>query len=296
MLSGMGGIVWSCIAPHGLALVPELSDDAGGALATRDALFELGRRCEAARPEVLVVATPHGMRVDGAFAIAGAAGAIGALTVAGRSVELRVPLDMELSDGIAAVARRRGLPVALVSWGGNQRDASVAVLDWGAAVPLSFLGYARHRAGASDVFAELDEHDQALPVVLVAPSRMLGRRPMIEFGAAVAEAAASSGKRVAFIASCDWAHTHRDDGPYGYHPAAAEVDRMVVDAVRANQLERLLELPTDLVEASAVDGLWQALMLAGAAGANRRCELLSYEAPQYFGMLVAEFAVDDAGR
>lgn len=287
---GMAGIIWGCIAPHGLALIPELSDDADGAMATRAAMEELARRCESRRPDVLVVATPHGTRVEGAFAIAGAADAIGALHWNGRTIELRVPLDRELSDAISERARQRGLPVALTSWGGNRRDGSLAVLDWGAAVPLSFLGNARHRAGASDVFAPQPRHTQALPVVLVAPSRTLSRRSMLEFGAAVADAAAASGRRVAFVASCDWAHTHRADGPYGFHPAAAEVDRAVVEAVRANRLERLLELPEEQAEAAAIDGLWQALMLQGAAGDAWSCELLSYQAPTYFGMLVAEYS------
>ncbi len=293
MLDGMAGIVWGCIAPHGLALLPALSEDADGATATRAAMEELARRCDAQRPDVLVVATPHGMRVDGTFAVAGAAAALAALHWNGRTVELRVSVDCELSDAIVEHARRRGLPVAQTSWGGNQRDASVAVLDWGAAVPLWFLGRARHRAGASDVFAPQHEDDSALPVVLIAPSRALDRRSMVEFGAVVAEAAARSGKRVAFVASCDWAHTHRADGPYGFHPAAADVDRAVVEAVRENALERLLSLPEAQVEAAAIDGLWQALMLAGAAGAGRSCELLGYEAPSYFGMLVAEVLPGD---
>jgi hypothetical protein len=53
----MAGLVFACVAPHGFPIIPSLSDDAEGALATRAAMEELGRRCSAARPEVIVIAT-----------------------------------------------------------------------------------------------------------------------------------------------------------------------------------------------------------------------------------------------
>ena len=60
-------LVFAAIAPHGFPLIPDLSDDAGGALATRAAMEELGRRAAAAGVEALVIAGPHGVRVDGAI-------------------------------------------------------------------------------------------------------------------------------------------------------------------------------------------------------------------------------------
>ena len=62
--------VFAAIAPHGFPLIPELSDDADGALATRAAMDELGRRAAAAAGEALIIAGPHGVRVDGAICLA----------------------------------------------------------------------------------------------------------------------------------------------------------------------------------------------------------------------------------
>jgi aromatic ring-opening dioxygenase LigB subunit len=285
----MAGLVFACIAPHGFTLIPSMSEDADGALATRAAMFELGQRCVAAQPDVIVLATPHGLRVDDTICVAATARAAGVLAWNGRSVDMHVPVDAELTDAICARARELGVPIARASYAGNRRDQSVLPLDWGAITPLWFLGHRNHPAGSGDVLADPPE-TQGPPVVLVAPSRSLPRSAMLMFGRAVAEAAAQDGRRVAFVASCDWSHTHKASGPYGFHPAAAVVDAIVLEAVRTNRLAQLSTLSDQLAEDAAIDGLWQALMLAGAQEHTpMQVELLSYEAPTYYGMLVAAF-------
>ncbi len=284
-------VVFGCIAPHGFPIIPDLSDDAEGALATRAAMHELGRRCAAAQPDVLVVAGPHGVRVNGAICLADVARGAGTLHWQGRTVEMNVPVDGELTDAVAAAARPRGVPIAMAGFAGNRRFQSVMPLDWGVITPLWFLGHDRNLIGKGDVLADPPDEDVGPPAVIVTPSRSLPRATMVEFGRAVVDAAEADGRRVGFVASCDWAHTHREDGPYGFHPAAAEVDAEVVAAVQDGDLQRLTGLDQQAVENAAIDGLWQTLMLAGVLDAvPMRGELLSYEAPSYYGMLVAAYA------
>ena len=53
----------------------------------------------------------------------------------------------------------------------------------------------------------------------------------------------------------------------------------------------LMDLDEGRAQDAAIDGLWQALMLLGAfAVTPMNVELLSYEAPTYYGMLVAVWA------
>jgi aromatic ring-opening dioxygenase LigB subunit len=47
-----------------------------------------------------------------------------------------------------------------------------------------------------------------------------------------------------------------------------------------------------LVADAKADSFWQLLLLAGALGEGWEAELLSYEAPTYYGMLGAAFAPD----
>jgi aromatic ring-opening dioxygenase LigB subunit len=281
-------LVFAAIAPHGFPLIPLLSEEAEGALATRAAMAEMGRRARAAGVEALVIAGPHGVRVDGAICLADTARAAGTLRWQGRQVELNVPVDGPLTDAVAAAARAKGIPIALAGYAGSRRDQSVLPLDWGLLTPLWFLGHDRAMPGRGDVLADPPEQDIGPPAAMVTPSRSLPRQALIEFGRAVAEAARDDPRRIGVIASCDWAHTHSVDGPYGFHPEAARVDAEVVAAVTANDLMRLLPLDEGRARDAAIDGLWQALILAGALeAAPMGGELLSYEAPTYYGMLVA---------
>jgi aromatic ring-opening dioxygenase LigB subunit len=287
----MAGIVFAGVAPHGWPLIHELSEDAVGALQTRAALEELGRRCAAARPEAIAIATPHGVRVEGSVCLARVARGAGTLRHEGRTVEMNVPVDRRLTEGIAAAAEERGVPVALAGFGGNNPDESAISLDWGTMVPLWFVGHGRHLPGYGDVLADPPAEDVGPPVAIATPSRALPRETLVEFGVAVGEAAARDGRRVAFIASCDWAHTHRG-GRYGEHEAAEAVDAAVLAALRDGDPGRLIELDEALAEAAAIDGLWQALILAGVFRQTPLCgEVLSYEVPAAYatGMIVAVF-------
>lgn len=285
------GIVFGAVAPHGFPIIPELSEDAEGGLTTRAAMFELGRRCAAAQPDVLVVATPHGVRVDGMVCLALTARGAGTLRWRGRQIEMNVPLDRAATEAIAGAARELGVPVALAGFAGNRWHQSVIPLDWGTMTPLWFLGHGRNLVGHGDVLAPPPDEDIGPPVVIVTPSRRLPRERLVTFGEAVALAAERDGRRIAFIASCDWAHTHRADGPYGFHPDAAEVDRLVVEALEANDPGRLIELPEEKATNAAIDGLWQTLMLAGLMRqVPLRGEVLCYEAPSYYSMIVAAFS------
>jgi aromatic ring-opening dioxygenase LigB subunit len=161
-----------------------------------------------------------------------------------------------------------------VSFGANVPSDAVMPLDWGTLIPLWYLGGRR---------------DPPRPVVVVAPAR---DRPLAEHvaaGAAIAEAARRSGLRIGLVASADHAHTHRADGPYGFHPRASELDERIASAIREGRLLSLLELDPHLVEAAKPDSWWQLLLLAGATRDEWPAELISFEVPTYYSMLCAAF-------
>jgi aromatic ring-opening dioxygenase LigB subunit len=270
----MSGIVFAAIAPHGTLAVPEAPPAAvDGAEATQAAMEELGRRWAAARPEATIVFTPHNVHVDGHFAVATATAAAGSLADwDAPEVTLELPLDRPLALAVVDALRAEGLPAVGVSYGGNDPAQAVMPLDWGALIPLWFMG---------------GRTEPQVPAVVVSPARDLPLADHVRAGATVARAV--EGRRVAVVASADHGHAHDPDGPYGFDPAAADFDARVVEIVGENRLGDLLDLDPALVEAAKADSWWQMVMLHGALGDRWRGELLSYEAPTYFGMLCAAY-------
>lgn len=272
----MSGLIFACITPHGSEIVPELAGDSPEQMAvTRTAMEELGQRLAELAPDTLVVITPHGVRVDGTVSIAVTERASGQLAENGSVISLDLAVDRPLALSIAKWSRELGVPVSLVGYGASGGPSSCLPLDWGALIPLWFLG------GRS-------EHPPE--VVVITPSRAVPLEQLHRFGQAVAQAAQQTGQRVALVASSDLAHAHDANGPYGYHPAAATFDRFVREVVESQDLDRLQALDPTFVEQAKPDGLWQIVMLAGSLGVvPMRGRVLSYEAPTYFGMLAAAY-------
>jgi len=268
-------LVFAAIAPHGGITIAEACspDERDVALKTRAGMEELGRLFEEARPDVAIVATPHNVHVSNALGVIVASRVAGRLNGVSPPIRLDLPSDVELAWRLVEAMGTAGLSVAGVSFGSNDPASAVAPMDWGVLIPLWFMG------GRSD---------PPVPVVVVTPARDLPAADHVNAGAAIAAVAAASGRRAAFIASADDGHAHQASGPYGYDPAATEYDALVADLVRSDRLDRLAEIPREMVEKAKADSWWQMLMLHGATR-GWRGTLSSYEAPTYFGRLRAAY-------
>lgn len=271
------GLVFASIAPHGSMAIAEwcTPDQRPLAARTRAAFEELGRRFDAARPAVSVLLTPHHVHVERHMAVVTAGATHGSLEGGAAPVELRAPVDRDLAELVKNAIAAAGVPIVGLSYGANDTAAAVMPMDWATQVPIHFMGR------------------DAVPIVMVAPARDLSWEMHVAAGRAIASAAGASAKRVALIASCDHGHGHDANGPYGYSTASKAFDDRVVDLVRRNALAELLTFAPEFVADAKADSFWQMLMLHGALGGRWQAELLSYEAPTYFGMLCAAFTPRD---
>jgi aromatic ring-opening dioxygenase LigB subunit len=183
-------LVFACIAPHGdIDLAPEL----------RPAMEELGRRFDAASPDVAIVVTPHSAHVAGHFAVVTSA-KVG---------------ELETDVGVAAALLEAALPILGVSYGGNDASTAEFPLDWGTEVPLTFM--------------------RAPRVVVVSPARDRPFEEHLRLGETIADLPG----RVALIASADNGHAHDPDGPYGFDPAAAQYDAQLQEILASDRLDFL---------------------------------------------------------
>lgn len=269
------GVVGACIAPHGAEAIPELAGNMLESFAeTRGGMLKLAEEMKNQRPETIVLATPHNLRLEATIGVIATEFTEGSLEADGKQIKLHCECDRQLAKEILKTAKQRNLPVVGVGYGASDGPASCMPMDWGTFIPLWFL------VG----------QNKAPKVMIVTPSREIPLENLVDFGRAITESAESLKRRVVFVASADQGHAHKPDGPYGFNPASKEYDEMVVHAIRSNNLKPLLSLSPQFVENAKPDSLWQIAILEGVLESVRmKAHLLSYQAPTYFGLLCAVF-------
>ena len=117
-------------------------------------------------------------------------------------------------------------------------------LDHGTAVPLYFLlqnGWRGKVVTLGYSFLSNDDH--------------------LRFGSCIRKAVDQVGRRVAFIASGDLSHRLKPQAPAGYNPNAHVFDEEVVEALRSNEPQRIVDI--DLRLAPARRRVWLSIDARG---------------------------------
>jgi len=178
-------------------------------------------------------------------------------------VELTAPLDQELLTAIAERASEENYPVVGIS------DTK---LDHGSAVPLYFLqrnGWRGKVVALGYCFLSNEDH--------------------VRFGSCIGRAIREVGRPAALIASGDLSHRLKPEAPAGYNPTAYIFDDEIVDALRTNNPERIVQINQNLRELAGECGYRSMLIAVGATRElPRSCEVLNYEAPFGVGYMVAQ--------
>jgi aromatic ring-opening dioxygenase LigB subunit len=273
-------LVYACIAPHGGEVIPALAGkDLELFSPTRRGMKTLARNMKEARPETIVIASPHNLRLLKHIGVVVSENTSGKVSEGKKEVRLKAKCDVELARRILTRAEKKHLPVVGANYGALEGPLSDLAMDWGTLVPLWF--FIRGRGSK-------------VRLVIVTPSRGIPLGENFEFGKVVAEEAEASGRRVALVASADQAHAHRRDGPYGFDKRAKEYDRRVVEAIRRGELGSVMQMDPGFIEGAKPDSLWQMTILAGALSVvPMKGELVSYQVPSYYGMLCASYLRGD---
>ncbi|MDG6933717.1 MAG: hypothetical protein JRN68_03370 [Nitrososphaerota archaeon] len=264
-------IVTAAILPHGGGLVRGFEEAEGDYALLRHSVVECSKKVLSKSPETVVIVTPHNLRIRGVMGVIGTEYLTGTVVNGRHRIKIDIPTDRELANRIYSVAQKMKLPVAFVNYGTDSGSNSRMPLDWGTIIPLHFLRSIKK-------------------AVLLTPSREIPWSNLVDMGVCVDKAASEFKRRVLFVASADQAHAHDKNGPYGYDPAAAKFDKLVLSILKGERLKELLSIDKTLVEDAKPDSLWQMLMLAGAiASHSMKLQYLQYDRPSYYGMLAAAF-------
>ena len=258
-------LVFSGIAPHPPIMVPEVGRESiAGVVNSIDAMSELTKRLTKSGAESVVLISPHAPLEADAFVVYNGPLVSGDFSrFNAPETYFSLPVDDELLAAIREVAASRQFEVKSLP----KQD-----LDHGTAVPLYFLlrnGWRGKVVTLGYSFLSNDDH--------------------LRFGSCIRDAVDQVGRRVAFIASGDLSHRLKPQAPAGYNPDAHVFDEHVVDALRSNDPQRIVDIDHNLRRLAGECGFRSMLVAIGACSElPLSCEVLSYEAPFGVGYLVAQ--------
>ncbi|MFA5020766.1 MAG: AmmeMemoRadiSam system protein B [Patescibacteria group bacterium] len=257
-------LVFAAITPHPPILIPAIGREHSAEIeATRLAMEQLEQDLYSAKPDLIVVISPHGELNPAAFTVNLCQEFnLNFETFGDFSTKMKFPGDM-----VAFTAAKESIsaksPLNIIS---------VPELDHGCGVPLFYL--ARH-----------------LPQTPIVPIyfSMLDSQAHFEFGKALKDLILNSDRRIAVVASGDLSHCLSEKSPAKYNPAGKIFDEKIISLITGCDFTSLVNLDCQSTEAAAECGLRSILILAGLlSDISCKPKILSYEAPFGVGYLTAE--------
>lgn len=227
------------------------------------AMTEAARRLLDARPETVMIISPHMARRAGAFGIRPGARLHGSLAQFGApTAHIDLPADPEFREALMVEGERLGLAF----W-----EVHGEPLDHGTTVPLWYLADAGWQG----------------PTVVIGLNYP-GEGGLESLGRAIAQTASHLGRRVGVVASGDMSHRLKPGAPSGYDPRAKEFDRAFISLIRDGRYPDLRTLDPGLQNLAAEDAVDSTtIALAATEWSPAGHSVLSYEGPFGVGYGVA---------
>jgi len=275
------GILNAVMVPHPPLIVPEVGRGEERKIQrTIDAFREAARFVFDAKPDAIVITTPHSAMYADWFHISPGERASGSFAKFGAgSVRIDIRYDWELVRAICRLARERKFPAGTE---GQKGDS----LDHATLIPLFFL---REAYGNSP-----------LPPIVRAGLSGLPLTDHYRLGALIRDAAEMLHRRVSVVASGDLSHRLKEDGPYGFRAEGPAYDARIMDTMGRGAFGELFDFSDAFCEAAGECGHRSFAIMAGCLeGVAVRATALSHEGPFGVGYGVCLFQPgerDDARR
>src|SRR2546428_131823 len=164
---------YACIMPHGGDIIPQLAARKTKHLfvKTRESMRKIARDIREVRPDTIVIASPHNLRLQGKIGIVTSENTAGQLNgPRGKKVNLSLKCDREFAQDLLQESARYDLPVVGANYGTAEGPASDMPMDWGTLVPMWFVA---------------KEERVRAKTVIVTPSREIPLGQIIALGMAI---------------------------------------------------------------------------------------------------------------
>ncbi|MCK5465868.1 AmmeMemoRadiSam system protein B [Candidatus Parcubacteria bacterium] len=255
------------ICPHPPLLIPSIGQNNLSEISsTIEAMDCLSYEIKKKEIETIVIISPHGPMQMGFMSVVGTKCLKGDFLQFGDDTSMSFENNIDLGLNIKKIADARNIPVGIINSG--------TTLDHGAMVPLYFLA----------------KHNPNIKIVLIAFS-YLDYQKHFGFGEVIYEAIESIDEKIALVASGDLSHRLIPDAPAGYSPRGKEFDKLLINLLEDNNVGKVLNIDSDLIEEAGECGLRSIIILLGTLSILEKYqfEKLSYEGPFGVGYLVGKF-------
>ena len=269
-------IKFASICPHPPIIIPRIgsSSDLEQVLETIKAMEKLAKIFAKTKPETVIVISPHGPINYHKMTITMSPTLFGNFKMFGDSeTELNFKNDLEIVSLLQEKCKERKIPIRIID---------SPQLDHGCLVPLYYLtkNYAPPKG-------------KILKVVPIAYS-YLDPKTHFEFGKIIHETCNikhETKKRIGIIASGDLSHRLSLTSPTGFSLKGAQFDEKLVNFLKYNDTEGILNMNPDLIKKAGECGYLSIIILLGILSEIKKAkfEFLSYQAPFGVGYLVGHF-------
>ncbi len=255
-------IVFAAIVPHPPFSVPGIGskEEKNKLKKTIAAFEELRVGLEKAKPDTVIIISPHGRMEDYHFVINSESMLKGGYAEFGLDRVLEFKNDMDIASQI--------------DYCGELIDHFIhlhgSFLDYGSLIPLDHL------------------LKNIKPNVVHLSFSLLSYGKHYTYGELMSNSLRKSPKRIAIIASGELSHRLTPDAPVSYSPKAKFFDYWVMEYLVNNDIKALINMEKNVVEDAAECGLRSFLIMLGAIYQEKyKFNTLSYESPFGVGYLIA---------
>ncbi|MDA3815150.1 MAG: class III extradiol dioxygenase subunit B-like domain-containing protein [Patescibacteria group bacterium] len=259
---------FAAIVPHPPSIIPGVPKTRlSPAKKTIKALDNLGEELKKFQPETIIIISPHGpMRYD-KFTINLRDNYKGSFANFGIQDEESYCFrnDKILSSKLFRKIKSVNIPI----------DPIIEEeIDYGSLIPLHYMTKSMTKK----------------PRVIMLTFTSQDWKTHFDFGCHIKEILNETDYNVAFIASADLSHRITDDSPAGYSPYGIKFDQTLINLLKKNELEKLLDLNPEFSEEAQECGLRSIMTALGVVnGSGADFVQLSYEHPFGVGYLTGRW-------
>ncbi|NCN07382.1 AmmeMemoRadiSam system protein B [Candidatus Falkowbacteria bacterium] len=256
-------LVFSAISPHPPIIIPSIGKEhLENITKTKEALASLERDLYAAKPDILIIISPHGHTNADHFTI---------------NLSDNFEINFEDFGDFSTKIPVKG--DILLMTNDKERISSKS--------PINIISETKLDHGIGIPFYCLGQNIQNIKIIPIYFS-LLDNQSHLDFGKILKEVIFSTDKRIAVIASADLSHCLTENAPAKFNPAGKEFDEGLIKLLQAGDSQGIVNMDTKTIGNAAECGLRSILILLGILNnINYETKILSYEAPFGVGYLTA---------